>query len=74
MMPPSNLTSEISAPIGHHCPLFDVFSTLVTIEDYNTSDPSGALSADTEVEALDNKDKNWLGIAEYSNKACELTL
>ena len=42
-----------------------------TIEDFNTS-LDNILIPDTESPTFDNKDKNWLGIPEYSSKACEI--
>ena len=48
------------------------WASTFTIEDFHTNDPSGELEADTDVNILDNKDKNWLGIAGKSNKSCTI--
>ena len=49
------------------------YANTFTVEDYFSNDPSGALTADNDATTLDNKDKNWMGIAKYSNKVCEKT-
>ena len=46
------------------------WASTFTIEDFHTRFPSGVLVPDTDVNILDNKDKNWLGIAGKSNKSC----